>query len=205
VRDDQLPLDFLRVSAAGSTQQTEKDSVLTTEFRGEKFIFAGSQKFVRRCGSMLEGVRANEARVESGKGAFRKMSFADWASLAWYNVVESHNVDHLAAGVRVERVRSWGGVRSYASKYVSKVDSEYLGDLELGRSWGIFNRQFMPWAKIIELDLDEETGVHLRRVARRYLEHILGRKKKAPYGITLYCDVERFKKLWQGRAPPNPF
>jgi hypothetical protein len=206
VRDDQLPLEFLRTSAAGSTPLTESERLISTEFRGEKFTFAGSGKFVRRCSSMLEGVRINEARSQSGMGgAFRKMSFADWASLAWYNVVESHNVDHLAAGVRVERVRSWGGVRSYASKYVSKVDSEFMGDMELGRSWGIFNRQFMPWAKIIELDLDDKTGVQLRRVARRYLEHILGRKKKAPYGITLYCDVDRFKKLWESRGPPAPF
>jgi hypothetical protein len=134
----------------------------------------------------------------------RKMSFFDWASLAWYHVVGSHNLDHLRAGVRIEKVRSWGGVMSYCAKYMAKSDCQFLAEVEFGRSWGIFNRSCMPWAKMVELNLGEDVGVRLRRIARRYLEHRLKRKIRAPYGITLYCNVERFKRCW-ARPPDIPF
>jgi hypothetical protein len=134
------------------------------------------------------------------------MSFFDWCSMAWYHVVDSHNPDHFLAGARVERVRSWGGVMSYCSKYMAKLgeDNGFLSNVPIGRSWGIFNRSKIPWAKIVELDLDEETGVRLRRIARRYLEKVRGHRIRAPYGITLYCDVERFKACW-ARPPDIPF
>ena len=134
----------------------------------------------------------------------RNMSLQDWASLAWYHVVDSHNMDHAQAGVRVERVRSWGGVMSYAAKYLSKLDAEFMSEIEWGRSWGIFNRAFMPWARMLELNLDGDVGVRLRRVARHYLERRLGRRVNASYGITLYCDTAQFRRLFDA-APLVPF
>ena len=62
----------------------------------------------------------------------------------------------------------------------------------------------MPWAKMVELDLEPEVGVRLRRVARRYLERRFGRKVRKQYGVTLYCDVQQFRKLWE-EPPPDPF
>jgi hypothetical protein len=93
---------------------------------------------------------------------------------------------------------------SYCAKYMAKSDCGFLSEVEFGRSWGVFNRKAMPWAKIIELPLDDETGIRLRRVARRYLEHRFSRRVRAPYGITLYCDVEKLRKLWE-HSPPDPF
>ena len=132
------------------------------------------------------------------------MSFQDWASLNWYHVVCSYNSDHLTAGVRVERVKSWGGVMAYAAKYLGKAGDEFLSEIRFGRSWGIFNRASLPLAKIVEMDLDGDMGVRLRRVMRRYLERRVGRRWKCSYGVTLYCDVEQFRKFWE-RPPPDPF
>jgi len=124
--------------------------------------------------------------------------------LAWYHVVDSHNVDHLKAGLRVERVRSWGGVMSYCAKYMAKADCEFLSEVSFGRSWGVFNRKCIPWARIVEIDLSGDVGVRLRRVARRYLDRVCGRKRLRPYGVTLYCNVAQWAKLWQ--LPPEvPF
>jgi hypothetical protein len=130
------------------------------------------------------------------------MSFQDWVSLSWYHVVNGGDLNHFTAGARVERVRTWGGVVSYCAKYMSKVDSEFLGQLPLGRSWGIFNRAVLPWAKLIDIELDNDVGVRLRRVARRYLEHRLGRKWKAAYGITVFCDGSQFLRLIPPPPPP---
>jgi hypothetical protein len=133
------------------------------------------------------------------------MVFRDWCALSWYHVVDSHNLKHFEAGVTVERVRSFAGVAYCAKAYLSKVDAEsFLSEVEFGRSWGIFNRKFMPWAKIVEMDLSPDAGIRLRRVARRYLEHRLGRRVKRPYGVTLYCDTSQWCRLL---APPpdTPF
>jgi hypothetical protein len=146
----------------------------------------------------------HEYRISSAAALEQSfMSFFNWVSLAWYHVVGTGNVEHFMAGCRVERIRTWGGVLSYCAKYMSKADSEnFMADVPTGRSWGIFNRGFMPWAKMVELPLDEETGVRIRRIARRYLEKRLGRRVKRHFGITLYCDVPQWKRLFE--KPPDP-
>lgn len=201
--DAQLSLEFVRVISS----KPKEDFDYKTESTGAlgHFVFAGSRKFVHRCQDILTHAEIfHDHPDHPAADRARKMSFCDWASLAWYHVVGSHNVDHLAAGLRVERVRSWGGVMSYCAKYMAKSDCGFLSQVEFGRSWGVFNRKVMPWAKIIELPLDEEQGVRLRRVARRYLESRFGRRVRAPYGVTVYCDVKNFRRLWE-RPPPDPF
>jgi hypothetical protein len=141
-----------------------------------------------------------DGRFEKQGYSSDSMSFQDWASLSWYHVVQGGDINHFTAGCRVERVKTWGGVVSYCAKYMAKADAEFLSSLPVGRSWGVFNRALVPWAKIVEMDLTEEVGVRLRRVARRYLEHRLGRRWKASYGITVFCDGAQFLRL----VPPDP-
>jgi hypothetical protein len=133
------------------------------------------------------------------------MSLRDWCALSWYHVVDSHDLKHFQAGVTVERVESVAGVSYCAKAYLSKVDAEsVLSEIEFGRSWGIFNRVLVPWAKIIEMDLSPCDGVRIRRIARHYLEHRLGRRVKRPYGVTLYCDTSQWSRLL-AVPPDTPF
>jgi len=180
-----------------------------TEWRGQAVEFAGSSKYVNRVQRIMNSYVTAEYKERTGEDLHipdfaRYMSFADWASLAWYHVVGSHNVDHLTAGFRCERVRSWGGVMAYAAKYMGKEDVNFLGSVEFGRSWGICNRSKIPWAKMVELDLDSDVGVTLRRIARRYIKACSGRTVRPNFGITLYCDVQNFRRIWE-RPPPDPF
>jgi hypothetical protein len=163
-----------------------------------KTMRAADRFFTREC--------VHEYRVSSAAAVDQSfMSFFDWVSLAWYHVVGTGNVDHFLAGCRVERIRSWGGVLSYCAKYMSKADSEnFMADIPTGRSWGIFNRVCMPWAKMVELPLDDDAGVRIRRIARRYLEKRLGHSVKRHFGITVYCDVGQFKRLLE-KPPDAPF
>ena len=201
--DTQLAWDFVRSVSDQTATLKECDTICETSWQGQSVRFAGSGKFVNRCRRVLDRIiTADVSDNPVIKAEMAKMSFSDWASLAWYHVVESGNVDHLRAGVRVERVKSWGGVMSYCAKYMAKSDCEFLYSMELGRSWGIFNRAAVPWAKMVEIDLPGEVGVRLRRVARRYLENRFGRRVRMPYGCTLYCNVEKFRALWK---PPDPF
>jgi hypothetical protein len=133
------------------------------------------------------------------------MSFQDWFSLNWYQVVGSNYSPAFSAGARCSRAKSWGGVAHYSSKYICKVDEQdFYSQNFLGRQWGVFNRLHVPWAKMVELDLEEEVGVRLRRIARRYLQHCSGRRRHFPYGVTLYCDVANLRRFWE-RPPPDPF
>jgi hypothetical protein len=201
--DTQLAWDFVRSVSDGRGAAPDDAMSVETTHRGQRVSFSGSTKFVHRCRGILDRcVVADVTDNPEIKAEMAKMSFCDWASLAWYHVVESGNVDHLKAGLRVERVKSWGGVMSYCAKYMAKADCGFLYSMELGRSWGIFNRAAVPWAKMVEIDLPDEMGVRLRRVARRYLERRFGRRVRMPYGCTLYCNVEKFKVLWK---PPDPF
>jgi hypothetical protein len=202
--DHQLTLDLLDLWSEGSRAKTDWKCKVES---GTGRVFAGSGKFVHRA-SDLERACALAALPDASEHPVaecaRKMSLQDWASLAWYHVVDSHNVDHLQAGVRMERVKSWGGVMAYAAKYLSKVDSQFMAEIEWGRSWGIFNRSCIPWAKMLTINLDNDVGVRLRRVARRYLERRFGRRVRAPYGITVYCNTAQFRKVWDC-GPPDPF
>jgi hypothetical protein len=214
--DNQLSLELLNLWAkpSGSDEATplEKGQVRVEIGPVENLpamTFQGRYKFVQRCERLhsdvwVEAVCSERVAQKPEGQRGRNMSFQDWASLAWYHVVASHNTDHLTAGVRVEVVRSWGGVMSYAAKYLGKAGDDFLSEVQFGRSWGIFNRAGVPWGKMVELDLSDEMGIRLRRIARRYLERRVGRRRNVPYGITLYCDVEQFRRLWE-ESPPDPF
>jgi hypothetical protein len=202
--DSQLTLELVK-AFSGSAKKADGEGVCRIKTGIGEFEFSGSRKFLNRCNDLVTSLAFEDIQSSHPVAQrARKMCFCDWASLAWYHVVDSHNVDHLKAGLRVERVRTWGGVMSYCAKYMAKEDCNFLSDVAFGRSWGIFNRALMPWAKIVELNLDNDVGVRLRRVARRYLERRFGRRVNSPYGITLYCDTENFRRLWE-HAPPDPF
>ena len=207
--DSQLTLDFLATVACpkesmdGPLEKGQCRAI--TGFAGREYCFSGRRRFVDRCTDLV-GYVAAEHHSPGHPVALkaRDMSFCDWASLAWYHVVDSHNTDHIKAGLRVERVRSWGGVMSYCAKYMAKADCEFLSEVAFGRSWGLFNRKAVPWAKIIEIDLDGPVGIRLRRVARHYLDRVCKKKRLRPYGVTLYCDVAQWSKLWE-KPPDAPF
>lgn len=85
-----------------------------------------------------------------------------WLSSSWYEVVGSGDVRHLRAGTRVESIRSWRGVMSYASKYTAKVVDEMPeGWQEVGRMWGIIGRKNLP-IYMVRFAVDRETAHKLR-------------------------------------------
>lgn len=105
-----------------------------------------------------------------------------FTSLAWYKVVKSGDIKHLHAGTRVEQIRSWKGVRSYASKYLGKKIEGLPGWESVGRFWGIFGREKLPWAKMISVELDYKGACKIIRLIRRYA-HIKSRDYKSLTGL----------------------
>jgi hypothetical protein len=100
-----------------------------------------------------------------------KEALQAWFAVNWYEVVGSGEPRHLAAGTRVEQVRSARGVFAYASKYLAKVEDDPAPEYDsIGRCWGIMGREHLPWAEIVKMELSPEQGIRLRRAASRYLK-----------------------------------
>lgn len=96
-----------------------------------------------------------------------------WCSQAWYEVVDSGDEKHLRAGVRVESIRSWRGVKSYAAKYLGKVvtradESDDNPWAFPGRWWGMFGVNSIPWAEKITALLPRAEAIILIRTMRKY-------------------------------------
>lgn len=107
-----------------------------------------------------------------------------YCDLAWFEVVGSNDPKHLAAGVRVERLRSWKGARSYASKYLGKVIEDVPGWEEVGRYWGVFQKKDIPFSRVEFHEIDQRTAFMLVRYMRRY-----GKMKARNYpSLTLLCN-----------------
>lgn len=104
-----------------------------------------------------------------------------WAGKSWYQVVGSGDEKHLRAGTRVEKIRSWRGVMSYASKYMAKVEELPEGWNKPGRFWG--TRGNIPFAEIERISLSDYQVNQFLRLLRRYMK-LPGRQYKSLSCIT---------------------
>lgn len=113
-----------------------------------------------------------------------------WVSRAWFEVVGSGDEKHLAAGTRVENIRSLRGLMAYAAKYVGKIDplqtSESMG--HVGRWWGVVGREFLPQAILSVVSLTAWQAQNLIRLFRRF-----ARLKSRDYAsLTVFCDADQW-------------
>jgi hypothetical protein len=110
----------------------------------------------------------------------------EWLALAWYEVVGSGDPRHLQAGTRVERVKSWRGVMSYAAKYLGKVEASTDWPEYVGRWWGVSGRGLLPILLYTQY-LDRRPFHAIRRVLYRYLK-VRGVElhKRARSGVSVF-------------------
>ena len=61
-----------------------------------------------------------------------------WVSKTWYRLCNTNDPKHLAAGTRLERIRSSNGARNYCVKYAHKMQQKDVPALyrNVGRFWG---------------------------------------------------------------------
>lgn len=110
-----------------------------------------------------EKARANP---DNHKGLVLYSQFVQWLSQTWYEVVGSNDPKHLRAGTSCEWARSVAGAISYASSYGTKVEQTLVGE-KVGRYWGAFARQNIPWGEPVERVTTEQQAVCVARTARR--------------------------------------
>lgn len=121
----------------------------------------------------------------------------------WYQVVGSGDERHLRAGCRVEKVRSWKGVLSYASKYLGKVEIESANISEPGRFWGVMSSDCVPWADMVVIPADYRGVCQVIRLMRRFM-HVRGRDYRS---LTAFADgsfwLDRLDRLLSLSLPAS--
>lgn len=119
-----------------------------------------------------------------------------WIHRAWYEVVDSGDKHHCREGVKVQRVRSWRGVRSYVAKYMGKEQTKRPGWEFPGRYWGIFNARKLPAVKSVVFILRRAESILIMRNMRKYaqLDKRKGKRPKGRYfardlpSLTILCN-----------------
>lgn len=113
-----------------------------------------------------------------------------WVAEAWYDIVDSGDINHLAAGTQVKVIRDFQGVRMYVSKYIAKtIDADGLPacwqGIRFWRRWGT-----TP-ATLVEGDLPLSTWWRARRMVNR-AQHSLGYLGKRRYnkGLSAFLSSD---------------
>ncbi|MEJ5311748.1 MAG: hypothetical protein WHX52_18455 [Anaerolineae bacterium] len=117
-------------------------------------------------------------------------NFRAWIAQAWYEIVDSGNLDHLKAGTSVEAVyikqSQPGNLLSYLSKelggskkshQVRAFNPETGEALGTGKTWGIWGREAFNAAKVIVCKI----AIRGREAWQRFKENVARHFEKSRY------------------------
>jgi len=133
-----------------------------------------------------------------------------WVAATWAELTNGNP----ASCCRVERVRSWRGAMSYASKYLAKRADDDAGDgfttstgtpmAEVGRHWGVMGRRHLPvtWARYaLALGqfhwLRRQIARYMRAMRKGYQHRVRGRTA----GLWCFMSSEDVGRLLGVIAP----
>ena len=120
-----------------------------------------------------------------------------WVIENWYKIAGDGDINHwkFHAGVLegtkpcVQKVKSFKGVWSYASKYIGKTfDVAEWGNQWTGRFWGVCNRENIPFGSIESIDATMKQVINIMRYQRRYS----GIKPRQYNSLTIFCDADQW-------------
>jgi hypothetical protein len=122
-----------------------------------------------------------------------------WTVENWYEIAGQGDINHYLfhAGALhgskpcVNKVRSFRGVWSYASKYLGKVfDVAEWGDKWTGRFWGILGRIFIPIGAKRQIMLPGRAVVDIMRFQRRFSG--IRSRRTFVNSLTTFCDADQW-------------
>jgi len=137
------------------------------------------------------------------------ISLFTWVIDNWYDIAGNGDYNHwkFHAGVLpgsrpcVQKVKSWRGVWSYASKYLGKTFDVAGWDGQwTGRFWGVGHRDNIPFSTPQQILISLRQAVVIMRYQRRF-SHIRTRQYNS---MTIFCDADQWiKKVQQNEGIPN--
>ncbi len=95
--------------------------------------------------------------------------FREWLAETWFEVVNSGDSKHLAAGTSAEVMRSSVAILRYCAGYVSKSDQTLVG-VKVGRYWGIVGRSRIPFGNALSVTLSPAEHRLIRRTMVRSMK-----------------------------------
>ena len=120
----------------------------------------------------------------------------EWIQEAWGAIVGQDR-----PFTRIEAIKSYKHLMSYAAKYAAKVDERginkdaYLAAVKnvetyklesAGRCWGVWHRENMPWAELVEDSIPCDGGWWM---VRRYCESFYPWiEENSQFGFTVFCE-----------------
>lgn len=118
----------------------------------------------------------------------------NWIARTWYRIVGSGDARHLAAGTRVEKLRSYRGTLAYVGKnYMTKIVASPAGNW--GRFWGVFNAKGLPVSEVVEAMVPGRVGVWIARTVRRWMRAKSGgRCRHGGRGRVVWITTDHFKR-----------
>jgi hypothetical protein len=111
-------------------------------------------------------------------------------SSSWYEITGKVSEGHLRAGTRVEAVKRWRAVTSYAERYLAKPE-EFPEGLRTGRIWGVWNEELLPirW-ETVQVSLQD--AFRIRRIYRKLARRKDGGSLRR---ITVFVRYENVVRL----------
>lgn len=95
-------------------------------------------------------------------------TFDAWLRQAWFEIVASGNDEHLERGTYTSEVKSARNAMFYVSKYVAKVEDDFVDCYEVGRRWGRIG--IFDTSVSLEIILSEAEHIQFRRLLRAWLK-----------------------------------
>lgn len=119
--------------------------------------------------------------------------FRDWlARLEREDATLALTCKTASAGTRVEAIRSWRGVMSYAAKYIGKAVED---ESNAGRFWGLLGRGHAPIAATHTEVVTAETAFRVIRALRKSLRARHGWQPFIERTMCIY--TEKPEKVWR--------
>jgi hypothetical protein len=111
-------------------------------------------------------------------------------SSSWYEITGKVSEGHLRAGTRVEAVKRWRAVTSYAERYLAKPE-EFPEGLRTGGIWGVWNEELLPirW-ETVQVSLQD--AFRIRRIYRKLARRKDGGSLRR---ITVFVRYENVVRL----------
>lgn len=125
----------------------------------------------------------------------------DYIPKLWHKIAGHKDENHLLfhqgklAGSRqcVEAVRSWHGVKSYASKYLAKLDERTE---RTGRFWGVVGK--VPFSPLVSFVIDIKTALEFRRAMAKRTG--MKFKRFGFWSNDMNADWLRFLEYWENEV-----
>jgi len=119
-----------------------------------------------------------------------------WVDVNWYDIAGDEDINHLLwhmgkCGNKhcVQKVNSWRGVWSYASKYLGKTfDVAGWGEVHTGRFWGVVGRVNIPFGETVKMEIERYKAVQAMRYQRRFARL----KTRNNQSLTIFCDASQW-------------